>query len=332
MSRGMWPLVTPLGVAARRERAAPVRPLHPRPNAMSSASLSEAVHPWSFGTRLRAAVRLSPALNEDVASDPRMSRLAEAAFVVGGAGLARGVGAYAQEGAAGIAGGIAVGVLTWPLAATAVWLVASLLGNRTRSFAALVAVLGFAGAPLVLLALGAIPVPALRTGIWIAAHGLAIAAMVVAVRQVLGVSTTRALAVCAGAVLTGWAFLALLGGFLHLARAAPLESGSELYERYCASCHGVEGDGTGPVAGYLILPPADLRLLSEKYGSPLPKDQLAEYIDGRQNVRAHGPRGMPVWGRELEELPPRRDSEARKLSVIYAILEHIETFQPRPEL
>ncbi len=31
-------------------------------------------------------------------------------------------------------------------------------------------------------------------------------------------------------------------------------------------------------------------------GNPLSEDQVARYIDGRAEVKAHGPRGMPVWG------------------------------------
>jgi mono/diheme cytochrome c family protein len=72
--------------------------------------------------------------------------------------------------------------------------------------------------------------------------------------------------------------------------------GRGLYLQYCASCHGVSGEGDGPVARSLITPPANLRRLSERFGNPLPEDQVARYIDGRAEVKAHGPRDMPVWG------------------------------------
>jgi mono/diheme cytochrome c family protein len=72
--------------------------------------------------------------------------------------------------------------------------------------------------------------------------------------------------------------------------------GHALYLQYCASCHGVSGEGDGPVARSLITPPANLRRLSERFGNPLPEDQIARYIDGRAQVKAHGPRDMPVWG------------------------------------
>jgi hypothetical protein len=42
--------------------------------------------------------------------------------------------------------------------------------------------------------------------------------------------------------------------------------------------------------------PTNLLTLSTKFGNPLPEDRIARYIDGREDVAAHGPREMPVWG------------------------------------
>ena len=76
-------------------------------------------------------------------------------------------------------------------------------------------------------------------------------------------------------------------------------AGRVLYLSYCASCHGVSGEGNGPVAGSLREPPTDLTRLAERYGTPLPRQELAAFIDGRRDVAAHGPRDMPVWGRRF---------------------------------
>src|SRR5271167_1197559 len=68
----------------------------------------------------------------------------------------------------------------------------------------------------------------------------------------------------------------LLSGFLLVASTAAADDvarGRVLYLRNCASCHGVKGDGRGPVAPALKAPPSDLRLLSLRYGNPLPEDQ-----------------------------------------------------------
>ena len=42
------------------------------------------------------------------------------------------------------------------------------------------------------------------------------------------------------------------------------ESGAQLYKDHCAACHGAEGKGDGPVAGFLKTPPADLRVLAQR--------------------------------------------------------------------
>src|SRR5208283_6105234 len=106
----------------------------------------------------------------------------------------------------------------------------------------------------------------------------------------------------------------LLSGLLLVASTAAadqVERGRLLYMRNCASCHGVKGDGRGPVAVLLKTPPADLRLLGERYGNPLPEDQIARFIDGRADVKAHGPRDMPVWGDKVWQNPEGQGSPSQ---------------------
>jgi mono/diheme cytochrome c family protein len=98
--------------------------------------------------------------------------------------------------------------------------------------------------------------------------------------------------------------LALAGLMMAFASAAiaaddAVAQGRRLYLEYCGSCHGLTGEGDGPVAPALTIPPANLRRLSERFGNPLPEDQVARFIDGRAEVKAHGPRDMPVWGRRF---------------------------------
>jgi mono/diheme cytochrome c family protein len=72
------------------------------------------------------------------------------------------------------------------------------------------------------------------------------------------------------------------------------------YHRYCASCHGMEGKGNGPVAHALKSPPADLTQLSKNNNGTFPRQRVYDTIDGRYEVRAHGPRDMPVWGEQFK--------------------------------
>jgi mono/diheme cytochrome c family protein len=77
--------------------------------------------------------------------------------------------------------------------------------------------------------------------------------------------------------------------------------GRKLYLQYCGSCHGLEGQGDGPVAPALRTPPADLTRIAQRRGGAFPEAEITAYIDGQQFVRAHGSREMPVWGIRFSE-------------------------------
>lgn len=73
-------------------------------------------------------------------------------------------------------------------------------------------------------------------------------------------------------------------------------SGPDLYRAYCASCHGVEGHGDGPVASSLRVEVPDLTQIAHRQGGRFPADQIRKIIDGRTTMPPHGTRYMPVWG------------------------------------
>lgn len=68
------------------------------------------------------------------------------------------------------------------------------------------------------------------------------------------------------------------------------------YEQSCASCHGEGGKGNGIVANILMVKPADLTQLSKKNEGKFPFWRVYGVIDGREEVKGHGSREMPVWG------------------------------------
>ena len=87
---------------------------------------------------------------------------------------------------------------------------------------------------------------------------------------------------------------------LALAGAAMAETpGQADYERYCASCHGLEGTGHGPMRAVLTLPPTDLTALSAQNGGVFPLERVVKRIDGRDPLVAHGS-PMPVYGTFLD--------------------------------
>ena len=101
--------------------------------------------------------------------------------------------------------------------------------------------------------------------------------------------------VVSGLVLIGASFLASSA----LAQGFAAYSGQELYQRFCAACHGAEGRGNGPVASSLAVLVPDLTRLYQRRGNSFPAAEIREVIDGRSVVIAHGTRYMPVWGYEF---------------------------------
>ena len=126
--------------------------------------------------------------------------------------------------------------------------------------------------------------------------------------------------------------LILLFGCLLLTRPAivwgnDISEGRKQYLQHCAACHGVKGDGHGPLEHELREPPADLRLLSRRYGNPLPEDQIARFMDGRADVKAHGPRDMPVWGWEMWQNPERSGNPNQVSDSVAQLIHYLQSIQ-----
>jgi hypothetical protein len=130
------------------------------------------------------------------------------------------------------------------------------------------------------------------------------------------------LAVAAAGLLVGGAALAF--------DAVTLEdySGEELFDRFCASCHGAEARGDGPVSRSLNVAVPDLTTIAVRYGE-FPAGRVRDVIDGRGiDTQAHGTRTMPVWGYEfwVEE---GADVDAQKAvrEAITRLVEHVRSLQ-----
>lgn len=77
--------------------------------------------------------------------------------------------------------------------------------------------------------------------------------------------------------------------------AQDLDEGAELYERHCATCHGLDAKGDGPMAGVLLIQPVDLTLLAAGDEGKFPVLRVVSRIDGRDPLVSHGS-PMPVYG------------------------------------
>jgi mono/diheme cytochrome c family protein len=103
-------------------------------------------------------------------------------------------------------------------------------------------------------------------------------------------------------------------------------NGAELYKRFCASCHGENGNGEGPVAPILKVMVPDLRLIARRHGGKFPADQIQRIIDGRDIKIPHGTRAMPVWGYEFTAASS--DANAQQTAeLVGRLVKHISTLQ-----
>lgn len=72
--------------------------------------------------------------------------------------------------------------------------------------------------------------------------------------------------------------------------------GKREYENSCAVCHGLKGKGDGPLAGIIATRVSDLTTLAARNNGVFPLSRVYDSIEGTADVKAHGPRDMPVWG------------------------------------
>ncbi|WP_299048249.1 cytochrome c [uncultured Tateyamaria sp.] len=79
------------------------------------------------------------------------------------------------------------------------------------------------------------------------------------------------------------------------AGAQDTSNGATLYQRHCATCHGVEARGDGPMRPALLLQPPGLRDLAARNDGVFPIARVVSRIDGRDPLVSHGS-PMPVYG------------------------------------
>ena len=83
------------------------------------------------------------------------------------------------------------------------------------------------------------------------------------------------------------------------ALAQDADIGRAHFQTHCATCHGLHGQGDGPMAGVLLIPPPDLTGLSLRHGGDFPLERVVMRIDGRDPLVSPGS-PMPVYGDYVE--------------------------------
>ncbi len=127
--------------------------------------------------------------------------------------------------------------------------------------------------------------------------------------------------------------LAIVAGLGSAAAQAPQPParGMEFYRTACAQCHGADGKGAGPSAGYLTVKPSDLTTLRQRNNGVFPFVRVGQIIDGREEIALHGGREMPFWGQMFGfEASDRFGSRMRETYVqgrVYELMLYLNSIQ-----
>lgn len=104
-------------------------------------------------------------------------------------------------------------------------------------------------------------------------------------------------------------------------------SGKEMFNSYCAVCHGKDGQGKGPAASALKVPPPDLTQLAKKNGGKFPAAHVASVIRGQADLAAHGSKDMPVWGPLFSNISQGHEGQVQQR--IANLVGYVESLQQK---
>jgi mono/diheme cytochrome c family protein len=114
-----------------------------------------------------------------------------------------------------------------------------------------------------------------------------------------------------------------------------LDIGKIEYDQSCATCHGLDGKGKGSFAQALELSVSDLTTLAKRNGGVFPVNHVYNIIDGREDVKAHGSREMPIWGKHFSTTAaPKYDDytynhEAAARGRILSVIDYLYRIQSK---
>jgi len=106
---------------------------------------------------------------------------------------------------------------------------------------------------------------------------------------------------------------------------APSMDGRDTYRFYCASCHGLEGKGDGPIAAALRTRPSDLTRLAVRNAGTFPGPRVKTFVtNGAGTPPSHGTRDMPVWGPTFRSFESSDQQVEIRIANVIRYLESIQ--------
>lgn len=106
-------------------------------------------------------------------------------------------------------------------------------------------------------------------------------------------------------------------------REAQAMRGKAIFDQQCISCHG--NDEVAPTRTDLEKEAPDLsKIMERRRAKDFPIVEMAKVIDGRNWVKSHGPREMPVWGEVYDSLGMDKDEIRGRKGELVAYLMSIQ--------
>ena len=113
--------------------------------------------------------------------------------------------------------------------------------------------------------------------------------------------------------------------------------GKEIFQTYCALCHGADGKGDGSYVPMLTAKPTDLTMLQASNGGVFPFERVYEVLDGRVVTAGHGTKEMPIWGNFFSNQAPemtapfgtQSDYESYVVGRILSVIDYLSTIQAK---
>lgn len=108
---------------------------------------------------------------------------------------------------------------------------------------------------------------------------------------------------------------------------APMNSGKDMFNSYCAVCHGTDAKGTGPAASAMKTSPTDLTALAKKSGGKYPAAHVAAVLRGQAITASHGSQDMPIWGPLFSSISQGHEAQVQQR--IANLVDYVETLQAK---
>jgi mono/diheme cytochrome c family protein len=105
-------------------------------------------------------------------------------------------------------------------------------------------------------------------------------------------------------------------------------AGAYAFRTHCASCHGADGKGEGPMAENLRFRPPDLTLIAQRNGGSFPSERVFRIVDGRNSLKGHGGPDMPIWGDAFKNAETGYD-DARVKAKVRTVVDYLKSLQVR---